>query len=456
MSFRNRLIVVLALAVGPLWSQVDSPGAAPAGGSPFWTRVESSDSEPAEEPAMFIPSPVSDEGYSLAFAGETPRTNYLRGGLSFGTAYDDNAVPSSGQAVGEAKYYILPTLSLQQTRPRVSFTLSYSPGYTFHQRVTSLNGIDHSLAIGFESRLSPHVTLKVSDSFQRTSDLLSLADLGVSPGGPGGPNGPSDPIVPPAANRISNFGQAEITYQFAQNAMIGAKSTLSGLWYPNRANIDGLFDATAGSGAVFYAHRLSGRHYIGATYQYQRLLTHPGQGETQTQSTLFSYTLYLPPNLSLSFFAGPEHSATQGLFLVPFRRWSPAVGGSLAWHGERTSLVTGYARRVGDGGGLSGAVLSHRADASMLWQMARTLTGGIGASYSSKSLLGAEQSLGAEGHTWSGSASIQHPLGQNLSVQLGYTYLHQSYGSVSVISDALDRNYVSISLTYQFERPLGR
>jgi hypothetical protein len=55
-----------ALAVGPLWSQVDFSGALPA----------------AVATDMVIPSPVNVEGTSLAFAAETERSNYLEGGLS--------------------------------------------------------------------------------------------------------------------------------------------------------------------------------------------------------------------------------------------------------------------------------------------------------------------------------------------------------------------------------------
>lgn len=458
MSSRNRLIALLAFAAIPLWAQVDSSGAAPAGEEPaFWSRVDSSEAEPAaEEAPMIPPAPLNDEGYSLAFASETPRTNYLRGGVSLGAAYDDNVLPSSGQAVSDVRYSIWPSLSLQQSRSRLGWSLSYSPGYTFHQHLGSINGVDQNVALGFEYRLSPHVTLSVENSFQKTSDLLNLPNQSVPPSESGGVHGPGDVIVPPATARISNFSDAAITYQFGQNAMIGAKSTLSGLWYPDRANLSGLFDSTATAALGFYAHRLSGRHYIGATYGFQRLSTHPGQGETQTQSTLLFYTLYLPPSLAVSLFAGPEHSDTRaGASLTSVLNWSPAAGGSLAWRKEHSSFVARYARRIGDGGGLSGAVLSNQADVYVRWQFARTMTTGLGASYSTNSVL-LQPMLGVGGHSWSGTASLQRPLGNNLGLQMGYTHLHQNYSSVSAISKAPDRNTAWISISYQFERPLGR
>lgn len=451
------LLPLLALAAIPAWPQTNSSGAPPAGeGAAIWSRFELSGAEPVTEDApMVTPAPFSGEGYSLDFAGETPRTNYLRGGLRFGTAYDDNVLPSRGQAVSDTTYSIWPTLSLQQTRSRLGWNLNYSPGYTFHQRLSAINGVDHSLDLGLEYRLSPHVTVSVTNSFQKTSDLLNLRDQNGSTSAPAGPNGPNDSIVPPATARISNFGDAKITYQFGRNAMIGARGTLTGLWYPDRAEVPGLYDSTAESGSGFYTHRLSGKHYIGASYGFQRLLTH-NHAVTQTHSVLMFYTLYLPPRWTVSLFAGPEHSDTQAEFSLPLRRWSPAAGGSLSWHGEHTSLVTSYERRISDGGGLSGAALTNRAEASGRWRLAKTLTTALGASYSTNSVLESQALVGLGGHSWSGSASLEHPLGDMLNLQMGYTRLHQSYSSITAISQAPDRNYVWLSLSYQFERPLGR
>ena len=404
---------------------------------------------------MFSPDPLSNEGYSLGFTSEAERTNYVRAGIGFGTAYDDNVLPSSGQAVSDVRYSIWPSISLQQSRPRLGWTLTYSPGYTIHQNLGSINGIDHNLALGFDYRISPHVTLSLGSSFQKTSDLLNLpAQNSPSAGSAAGPS-LTDSVVPPATARVSSLNDAEITYQFGPNAMVGARGTFSGLWYPDRAKLNGLYDSTAESASGFYTHRLSGMHYIGVSYGFQKLLTHPGQSETQTQSAFLFYTLYLPPSLSVSLFAGPEHSDTLVENTGPLHQWSPAAGASVAWHGEHASLGASYSHRIGDGGGLAGAVLSNRVDASARWRFARAMTAGLEGNYSTSSLLDS-QLLGLGGHSWSGSASLQRPLGDKLDLQMGFTHLHQSYSSVNAISNAPNRNNVWISLSYQFERSLGR
>jgi hypothetical protein len=440
MSCRIYLIAVLAFIALPLWAQMDSSGAAPAG----------------IEAPMVNPVSINDEGYSMAFASETPRTNYLRGALNMGTAYDDNILLTNGPGISDIRYSIIPSISLEQSRSRLRWNVDYSPWFTFYQQHSSINEIDQNVAIGLDYRLSPNVTMSVRSSYQKTSDLLSLSGQDTTGSAPAVVPVTNGSIVPPTAtSRITTLNDVELTYQFSENAMIGGKGTMSGLWYPDRANLPGLFDSTSESGEGFYTRRISRRHYIGTTYEFQRLLTHPSQ-ETQTQSAFGFYTLYLPPTLSFSVFAGPEHSETSGGIAISSAQWSPAAGGSFGWHGGRASVVLTGVKRISDGGGLSGAVNSTSADAAVRWQMARTFTSGMGVGYSSSKVLDSLLPFSSGGHTWAGTAYVQHPLGERLIVQLRYTRLHQSYTDVSTLANAPDRNNISVSLSYSFERPLGR
>jgi hypothetical protein len=438
MCIRKHLAAVLVFAAIPLWSQVES-GAAPA----------------LTEDRMVAPTPVSGEGYSLGFVSETPRTNYLRGELNFGSAYDDNILPSGGRRISDVSYSVSPTISLDQSRSRLQWDLTYSPGFTFYQRDSSLNQAEHNFAVALEYRLTPHVTFSLNDSFQKTSNPLSLSVQSAAGSGYGVVQTPNNSIVPPVTDRISNFGNLELIYQFSQNAMLGAKGTLSGLWYPNRENFTGLFDSSAQAGEGFYAHRLSGKHYIGATYQFQRLFAHPSTVETQTHGALLFYTLYLQPALSLSFYAGPQYSDTQGGTALPFRMWTPAAGASVGWQSVHTNFTASYSRRVSEGGGLSGAVRSNSADASLRWQLTKTLTAAVGANYAINNTLNALSS-DFGGHTVGGTVSLQRALGEHFGVEVEYTHLRQTYSSISAISSAPDRNRVGASISYQFQRPLGR
>ena len=85
-------------------------------------------------------------------------------------------------------------------------------------------------------------------------------------------------MIAPLADQLHNCGNVGITYQFAVNEMIGAGGTFTNLHYPDQTQVPGLFDSESQGGSAFYAYRVSKMHYIGVTYQYQRLLSYPTAG----------------------------------------------------------------------------------------------------------------------------------------------------------------------------------
>ena len=76
--------------------------------------------------------------------------------------------------------------------------------------------------------------------------------------------------------------------------------------------------------------------------------------------------------------------------------------------------------------------------------------------YAQNDVLASAVTAANNGHTWSGTASVQQQFGQHLNVQLGYTRLHQSYSGVAVLANAPNTNREFVSISYQFSRPLGR
>jgi hypothetical protein len=411
-----------------------------------------------DERPMVAPAPVSGQSYSMEYAGET-RSNYLRGGLGFTSAYDDNVLggTSGVRPVSDVSYAVAPSIALDLSRSRLEWVMSYSPGFTFYQKTTSRNAADQNLSLNLHYRLSPHVTLSLQDSLEKTSNAFSQSNVGTVSGGAQGAN---QSVIAPVANLLRNSGNVGLTYQFAANAMVGASGTFSNLHYPNQVQVPGLFDSTSRAGSAFYTHRLSGKHYIGMTYQYQMLLASPSQShsqnETQTHSILFFYTLYLQRTLSVAFFGGPQHSVTQQPGVPLFRMWSPSAGVSLSWQGPRSSLAASYSRTITDGGGLEGAVQSDGATASMRQQLTRTFSAALGANYAINRVLNPVSSASNGGHTISGNVTVDRSLGPRLNLELGYMRLHQSYSGIPAISSAPNRNRVWVSLSYQFERPLGR
>src|SRR5579863_1536204 len=437
-------IGMILLAACPLWAQT---GAETAGTGPG-----------SSGGGMLTPAPVSGDGYSMGFTSET-RSNYLRGGLAFSSAYNsDVTTGSNGQPISDVSYSIFPTISLDQTRSRLHWVFTYTPGFTFYQKTSSLNQSNQNLGVNLTYRLSPHVTLSLRDSFVKTSDVLNQPSSDLQQPVSGGVFVPNYSVIAPISDQLTNTANATLTYQFAANGMLGASGTFTNLHYLNQSQVQELSDSSSKGGSAFYSHRLSKMHYIGVTYQYQMFLAYPtlGQSETQSHSIFGFYTIYLKPTLSISMFGGPQYSNTQQFGMPTSSQWSPGGGASLAWQGKLTSLAASYSRTVTGAGGLSGAVQANTANGSLRRQLTRTLSASIGASYASNNVLDALPTLNTSGHTISGNASVQRPVGQHLNLHLQYTRVHQSYSDIAAISSTPDRDLVIATISYQFTRPLGR
>lgn len=453
--------LLLGAASVPLWSQVNNPPTQPVAAYGTGSGTENTDGR------MLTPPTVSGQSYPQVPISQD-RSNYLRAGLTFSSAYSDNVLGNTGSnasPVSDVSYSVFPTLALDETTTRLHWTLTYAPGFTFYQRTSSRNEADQNAAIDLQYRLSPHVTFSAHDGFQKSSSVFSQPSLGTTGAVSGGIQVPNLSVIAPIASQFNNFGNAGITYQFAANAMIGISGTFTNLRYLDPAEVPGLFDSSSQGGSAFYAHRVSKMHYIGVTYQYRRLLSYPATGtnETQTHSLLLLYTLYATPRCSISFFGGPQYASVGPQFsntlTIPSpasQSWHPEAGGSLSWQGRLSTLAVSYSHMISGGGGLIGAVHMDSATASIRQQMTRNLSGSVTGGYVQNDLVGSSPGTSNNGHTLAGTAVLEQQVGQHISVQLGYTRLHQDYSDVAVLATTPNTNREFVSISYQFSRPLGR
>jgi hypothetical protein len=408
------------------------------------------------ESIMQVPDPVNPAGYSMISPPETARSNYLDLGLSLMGAYDDNVIGGiEGRPVQDVSYSVRPMVSWRQSSPRILWNLMYSPGFTFYQHTSSLNAADHNFSLGSQFRLSPHVTLVLHDGFSKTSN--PAGQFYQSAGIPTGIAQPSAAtIISPLADQINNTGSVEVTYQFDRNSMLGASGIFSNLHYLDRSQVPGLFDSNMRAAQAFYSHRVSKKHYVGIRYEFQSLLSTPNPVTTETHSLVLFYAIYLQPRMSLSMFAGPQRSDTAGGAVVPTKMWSPSYGGSFVWQGVHTAFAIAGSQTVGAGGGLQGASKVESANASVRRQLTKVFSAEVGASYSNTGVLASLPQFSSGGRNVSSSVSLQRRIRDYLDVGLAYTRLHQNYGDIEALANNPNRNSVSVSLSYQFQRPIGR
>jgi hypothetical protein len=447
--FTRAFLMVGLFVTVPLWAQEQTS-------APVDTTATSS----ADDSQMFVPPPVSGASYATEGTSQE-RSNYLRGGLTFNTAYTDNLLQgTSTKEISDVSYSIWPTIALDETTTRVHATFTYTPGFTFYQHTSSRNEADQNFNADFQYRLSPHVTLSLRDTLHKSSNVFNqLEPVGAIPVS-GSAQAPTIGVIAPIADQLSNNGNAELTYQFSPNGMIGASGTFTNLYFFDSSQTPGLSNSDGSAGSAFYNHRLSKKNYIGATYQYNRYVTYPvgAQSVSQTNGILVFYTVYLQPTLSVSFSGGPQHTDLSQSPFLSFRQWSPAGTASLGWQGHHTSASASYSRIVTGGGGLVGAFHSNNANGSVRQQLSPNWSAGITGAYSIYKTVDPFSNLSPTtgGHTVTGSVSVQRRLGQHFNGEAGYTRLHQSYSNIAAIANFPNVNREWISITYQLVRPLGR
>jgi hypothetical protein len=128
----------------------------------------------------------------------------------------------------------------------------------------------------------------------------------------------------------------------------------------------------------------------------------------------------------------------------------------VSWQGRTNNLAASYSHIIAGGGGLIGAVQMDGASLSAGQQITKTLNASVAGGYSQNNVLDTLLPAASNGHSVYGTVSLQQQFGQHLSVQAGYTRLHQSYSNVAVLSSIPDTNREFISVSYQFSKALGR
>src|SRR5262245_3457510 len=227
---RRLLVTLIALSSLTLaWGQ---SGPAPAYGM---------DGSTSDDPVA-LPAILSGDAVSALFPAEGERSNYLNGGISFATAYDDNMLGSATDPMADTSFAIAPFVSINQKRARLSWQADYAPGFTFYRHLSERNQNDHNLDFGLEYRLSPHVTLRLKDSFLKTSSFLGSLSENQQPQF-GTIQQANLSLITPVTDRISNMGSTELTYQFGPNSIMGVRGLSNELHYPDTDQSGGLSDS---------------------------------------------------------------------------------------------------------------------------------------------------------------------------------------------------------------------
>jgi hypothetical protein len=407
-----------------------------------------------------IPSLLGGPGISTAFQSELQRSNYLRGGINVSATYDDNPLLSSNGGESNTSETIFPSISIDESTPRMHWTLGYAGGLTVNQNITSQNEGSHNLNFSSQFRLSPHVNLRVAENFSMTAGFFDAVNGAEVVSGSGGPN-PS--LIAPLSTERSSITTVETNYHFALRDMIGASGSFSDLHFSNVPAGAQLTDTETAAGSVFWQHLIFHGDWSGLSYRFDRITYNSGSSETRVHSFLATNTLSLWKRLMVTGSIGPQYSENQGLVVGATESsqsssWSISGGVEGGWHGERTSLSAGFSRSVSDGGGLLGAVHMQTVHGNfrrvLLPGWAVSLTGSHGSNQSiTVPFLTSASSI----NTTSAGVTLERNVGKSVGLRFGYTHDFQEQVGVPGFTQAFDanRNRFVFTLSYQWARPLG-
>jgi hypothetical protein len=466
------VLLFLVAAVTLAWTQSEQPDQRPAPAlvSPLLTPPSATQDAaggaelPFSEP-FSPPGIVTGDRPPLTFTSEAGRSNFFTGSLQVVAGYDDNALSVSSSRVSDLSYLMGPGIEVAQTRERWNWMLGYHPGFTINQRFNERNQSAHNLNLDATYRVTPHVALRLRDTFEKTTNLFSESLASPLASGFGSLQPGNRSVITPLAEQTGNASGVDLAYQFSAGSMVGAGGTYYFVNYGAVAGATGpsagLIDVRSLGTNGFYAHRFANKHLLGTTYNFERLNFDLGN-RIEIHRVLLFYSLPFHTHMTLSLWAGPEYHTTQmatinpAILIAPGSRWSGAGGASYNWQGQRTSFRAEYTRAISDGGGLMQAVTLQQATADVRRQLAARWTTSIGISYANNNPLDSILSTTGKIRVLSANVGLDHPITENVILGVQYGRDQQQYTAATPLLGKVNRNRVFFSLSYLFTRPLGR
>ena len=406
-----------------------------------------------------IPALLGGAGMSSSFITELERSNYLRGGVNVGAAYDDNPLLLSSGMHSNTSETIFPNLRIEESSSRMRWSLGYAGGLTVNQKITNQNQGSHSLNFDSQYRLSPHVNLRVAETFSMTTGFFDAGNGAQVVVGSGGPNAS---LLAPLSTQRSSVTTVETNYHFASNDLVGASGSFYDLHFTNVPKGTLLTDSQTATGSAFWLHRILRGDWGGASYGFQRITFSPS-GETRVHNFLVVNTLSLSTRFTLTGFVGPQYLENQGLTpggkpISQSNNWSVAGGLEGGWRNQRTSVAAGFSRTISDGGGVLGAVRLQTVHGSFRRELVPGWAVALNASHgTNRSLLVPSANSASSVKLTSAGVSLERNVGKSIGLRLGYAHDFQQQFGVPGSAQALDanRNRFFVTLSYQWAKPLG-
>ncbi len=409
------------------------------------------------------------EAAPLNYATEPTPTNLLLFSLGAESGYNDNILSTSSNRQSDTTFLFSPRMALQERRSRLSVALDYSPDFLLYRHTSGYNALNHSLGLDFNYRVTSRFSLRLLDSFGYRTGIFQPHPGESFVPGLASPNALNQTVFTPLAKELDNSTRLDVVYEASARTLFD--------WFGGYQRRDfrqvstglSLFNFQGANAGFRYSYRLTRHTTLGALYAFQNLNFQEGQ-RTQVHSGSLSLARDLSAFATISIFGGPEYSHLRDHFVLPVlpfpgvvlaipvdtKNISWSTGGSLHLKTSKTVFEVSGERRVSEGGGVFGAVISSSVLMDVHRRLSRRWNAIWDLSYGNSDSLGgirAGRSVSSE----TGAFHLERTVTENLTARIGYAFLRQVSGTPPVSLPNFHRNFVTFGLFYRFKQiPLGR
>jgi len=394
--------------------------------------------------------------------GEEQPPNAIEGNITVSGYYNDNVFPSVSPREWDMNYLVDPMISFEETRPRIEWRLSYTPGVEFSQRGFHRNLFAQQFKGNLIWLVSPHGSLSMEQYYTVTTSPFGGG--GIAPGPLVSPN---ETIFLPNIRQTLVMSHLLYSYQTSARTTVGVGGTYRVQIFdniPKSGPTTSLIHSQVASGEAYLSHKFTARNQLGFQYGGQ-VLKFP---QADARTTTHSFQLFDQMNFSdrsvLTVYGGPEYSLTAGqvvlnlgfvvlTFPVHSNQWSGSGGVLYSWTGDRLAATIDVSRRISDGGALFGAVELTSGRAELAWRLTRSWNLNFAALGADDQLLAAS-TPNNELRSYSAHVGLERRLWRDLGLEWFYERLNQT-GSINGLILG-NRDIAGVSLHYSFVKPVGR
>ena len=408
---------------------------------------------------------------AFTYPDATPSLDFLNGelenssltlGISTGFTYISYANNSLNGAQSRWLYSVIPSIGIQQFRPRLSWHVGYSGGLQiFTQPGNSgysgnKNYFTQSATGGFLWQMTPHWQAQGNNVFSHSANPF---DSYLTLVGTPTQNNPNPVTYYPLTTATRNLAFLTLSNRLTKVDTLTFTGTSN---YRNTSTYNLLtsvpfYNLVSYGGKASYSHELSPTLSLGAGYNYNSLDFGHGQQRSGIQTIEMTVDYLLRPNITISAWVGPQYTSTKTVLLgIPIYSslWSTAVGVNFGWQGVRNSFRAGFSRSVMDGAGLIGTAQVDNFNASYRRQLTAKMDLTVGTRYfHNVSVTATRRSY----NTYDFNAGLGYNFTKSLIGDARYTYYRFSESQAFLIhTGTYSDNLFGVSISYSWRHPLGR